>query len=293
MKFQGSIPALITPMKNGSFDEQAFRKFVRWQFAQGTHGLVPVGTTGESPTLTPEEHKAVVRIGVEEAKGKGFVIAGAGSNNTAEAIEYTHHAKQAGADAALIVVPYYNKPTQEGIYAHYAAIAQAVDIPIFIYNVPGRTITSISVETLARLAHDFKNIIGTKDASSDLSRPSRQRLVSGTKFIQLSGEDASSLGFNAHGGVGAISVTANAAPRLCAQLQEATLRGDFASALKLQDKLMPLHHAMFVEPSPGPAKYAVSLLGMCEPDVRLPLVPLTEDAKKLIKAAMIHAGLLN
>ena len=293
MKFQGSAPALITPMKSGSFDEQAFRKFVGWQLKEGTHGLVPVGTTGESPTLTSEEHKAVVRICVEEAKGKGFVIAGAGSNNTAEAIEYTHHAKQAGADAALVVVPYYNKPTQEGIYAHYAAIAKAVDIPIFIYNVPGRTVTSISVETVARLAHDFKNIVGIKDATSDLSRPSRQRLASGTKFIQFSGEDASSLGFNAHGGVGAISVTANVAPRLCAQLQEATLRGDFAAALKLQDKLMPLHHAMFVEPSPGPAKYGASLLGHCEPDVRLPLVPLTEDAKKQIKAAMIHAGLLN
>ena len=293
MKFQGSAPALITPMKHGSFDEQAFRKFVGWQLKEGTHGLVPVGTTGESPTLTPEEHKAVVRICVEEAKGKSFVIAGAGSNNTAEAIEYTHHAKQAGADAALVVVPYYNKPTQEGIYAHYAAIAKAVNIPIFIYNVPGRTITSISVETVARLAHDFKNIVGIKDATSDLSRPSRQRLVSGTKFIQFSGEDASSLGFNAHGGVGAISVTANVAPKLCSQLQEATLRGDFAEALKLQDKLMPLHHAMFIEPSPGPAKYGASLLGLCEPDVRLPLVPLTEEAKKQIKAAMIHAGLLN
>ena len=293
MKFQGSSPALITPMKNGSFDERAFRKFVGWQLKEGTHGLVPVGTTGESPTLTPEEHKAVVRICVEEAKGKSFVIAGAGSNNTAEAIEYTHHAKQAGADAALVVVPYYNKPTQEGIYAHYAAIAKAVNIPIFIYNVPGRTITSISVETVARLAHDFKNIVGIKDATSDLSRPSRQRLVSGTKFIQFSGEDASSLGFNAHGGVGAISVTANVAPKLCSQLQEATLRGDFAEALKLQDKLMPLHHAMFIEPSPGPAKYGASLLGLCEPDVRLPLVPLTEEAKKQIKAAMIHAGLLN
>ncbi len=293
VKFQGSIPALITPFKNGSFDEIAFRRFVSWQLKEGTHGLVPVGTTGESPTLTPEEHKAVVRICVEEARGKGFVIAGAGSNNTAEAIEYTHHAKEAGADAALVVVPYYNKPTQEGIYAHYAAIAKAVDIPIFVYNVPGRTVTSISVETMARLAHDFKNIVGIKDATSDLSRPSRQRLLSGEKFIQLSGEDASSLGFNAHGGVGAISVTANAAPRLCAQLQEATLRGDFAAALKLQDQLMPLHHAMFLEPSPGPVKYAVSLLGLCEPDVRLPLLPVTEPTKKAVEAAMIHAGLIN
>ena len=293
MKFQGSIPALITPFKNGSFDETAFRKFVAWQLKEGTHGLVPVGTTGESPTLTPEEHKAVVRICVEEAKGKGFVIAGAGSNNTAEAVEYTKHAKAAGADAALVVVPYYNKPTQEGIYAHYAAIAKAVDIPIFVYNVPGRTVASISVETLARLSHDFKNIIGTKDASADLTRPSRQRLASGTGFIQFSGEDGTALGFNAHGGTGCISVTANAAPKLCAQLQEATLKGDYAAALKLQDKLMPLHHAMFLEPSPGPVKYACSLLGLCEPDVRLPLVPLTDGVKKIVKDAMIHAGLIS
>jgi len=293
VKFQGSIPALITPFKNGSFDESAFRKFVAWQLKEGTHGLVPVGTTGESPTLTPEEHKAVVRICVEEAKGKGFVIAGAGSNNTAEAVEYTKHAKAAGADAALVVVPYYNKPTQEGIYAHYAAIAKAVDIPIFVYNVPGRTVASISVETLARLSHDFKNIIGTKDASADLTRPSRQRLASGTGFIQFSGEDGTALGFNAHGGTGCISVTANAAPKLCAQLQEATLKGDYAAALKLQDKLMPLHHAMFLEPSPGPVKYACSLLGLCEPDVRLPLVPLTDGVKKIVKDAMIHAGLIS
>ena len=293
MKFQGSSPALITPMKNGSFDERAFRKFVGWQLKEGTHGLVPVGTTGESPTLTPEEHKAVVRICVEEAKGKAFVIAGAGSNNTAEAVEYTKHAKAAGADAALVVVPYYNKPTQEGIYAHYAAIAKAVNIPIIVYNVPGRTVASISVETLARLSHDFKNIIGTKDASADLTRPSRQRLASGVKFIQLSGEDGTALGFNAHGGVGCISVTANAAPKLCAQLQEATLKGDYATALKLQDRLMPLHHALFLEPSPGPVKYAVSLLGMCEPDTRLPLVPVTAPTKKIVKEAMVHAGLIN
>ena len=293
MKFQGSSPALITPMKNGSFDERAFRKFVGWQLKEGTHGLVPVGTTGESPTLTPEEHKAVVRICVEEAKGRAFVIAGAGSNNTAEAVEYTKHAKAAGADAALVVVPYYNKPTQEGIYAHYAAIAKAVNIPIIVYNVPGRTVASISVETLARLSHDFKNIIGTKDASADLTRPSRQRLASGVKFIQLSGEDGTALGFNAHGGVGCISVTANAAPKLCAQLQEATLKGDYATALKLQDRLMPLHHALFLEPSPGPVKYAVSLLGMCEPDTRLPLVPVTAPTKKIVKEAMVHAGLIN
>ena len=293
MKFKGSIPALITPMKNGAFDEAAFRKFVAWQIKEGSHGLVPVGTTGESPTLTPEEHKAVVKICVAEAKGKVAVIAGAGSNNTAEAIEYTRHAKDAGADAALVVVPYYNRPTQDGIYAHYKAIASAVDIPIIVYNVPGRTVANISVETLNRLAHDFKNIIGTKDASADLTRPSRQRLMSGKDFIQLSGEDGTALGFNAHGGVGCISVTANVAPALCAALQNATLKGDFTEALKLQDRLMPLHHALFVESSPGPVKYAASLLGLCEPEARLPLVPVVESTKKAVREALIHAGLLN
>ena len=293
MKFNGSIPALITPMKNGAFDEAAFRKFVAWQIKEGSHGLVPVGTTGESPTLTPEEHKAVVRICVAEAKGKVPVIAGAGSNNTAEAIEYTRHAKEAGADAALVVVPYYNRPTQDGIYAHYRAIATSVDIPIVVYNVPGRTVANISVETLDRLAKDFKNIVGTKDASADLTRPSRQRLMTGKDFIQLSGEDGTALGFNAHGGVGCISVTANVAPALCAALQNATLKGDYAEALKLQDRLMPLHHAMFVEASPGPVKYAASLLGLCEPEARLPLVPVVDTTKKLVREALIHAGLLN
>lgn len=293
VQFKGSIPALITPMKNGAFDEAAFRKFVGWQIKQGSHGLVPVGTTGESPTLTPEEHKAVVKICVAEAAGRVPVIAGAGSNNTAEAVEYTKHAKAAGADAALVVVPYYNKPTQDGIYAHYKAIAEAVDIPIIVYNVPGRTVASISVETLARLSHDFKNIVGTKDASADLTRPSRQRLMSGESFIQLSGEDGTALGFNAHGGVGCISVTANVAPRLCADLQEATHKGDYAAALKLQDRLMPLHHALFVEASPGPVKYAASLLGLCEPDTRLPLIPVMESTKESVREALIHAGLLN
>jgi 4-hydroxy-tetrahydrodipicolinate synthase len=293
VQFKGSIPALITPMKNGAFDEAAFRKFVQWQIKEGSSGLVPVGTTGESPTLTPDEHKAVVRICVEEAKGRVPVIAGAGSNNTAEAIEYSHHAKAAGADAALVVVPYYNKPTQDGIYAHYKAIVEAVDIPVFVYNVPGRTVANISVETLARLSHDFKNIIGTKDASADLTRPSRQRLMSGKDFIQLSGEDGTALGFNAHGGVGCISVTANVAPRLCADLQAATLSGDYAKALELQDRLMPLHHAMFVEASPGPVKYAASLLGLCQPDARLPLVPVMESTKVIVREALVHAGLLN
>jgi 4-hydroxy-tetrahydrodipicolinate synthase len=293
VRFQGSIPALITPMSNGAVDEAAFRKFVGWQIKEGSHGLVPVGTTGESPTVTPAEHKRLIEICVEEARGKVPVIAGAGSNNTAEAIEYASHAKKAGADAALIVCPYYNKPTQEGLYQHYKAIAEAVDIPIFVYNVPGRTVVAMSVETLARLTKDCKNIVGTKDATADLTRPSRQRLMSGEGFIQLSGEDGTALGFNAHGGVGAISVTANVAPRMCADFQEATLRGDYKAALKLQDRLMPLHHALFVETNPGPIKYAVSLLGLCSPEARLPMVPVTDGAKKVIKDAMIHAGLLN
>jgi 4-hydroxy-tetrahydrodipicolinate synthase len=293
VQLRGSFPALITPFKNGEVDEKAFRKFVNWQIAEGSNGLVPVGTTGESPTVTPEEHKRVIEICIEEAKGRVPVIAGAGSNSTAEAIEYTEHAKEAGADAALIVVPYYNKPTQDGIYAHFAAIAKAVDIPIIVYNVPGRTVANCSVETLARLSKDFGNIVGTKDASADLTRPSRQRLLSGTDFIQLSGEDGTALGFNAHGGVGCISVTANVAPRLCAELQEATLKGDYGKALQLQDRLMPLHYALFVETSPGPIKYAVSLLGHCEADSRLPMVPVSDATKKTVREAMVHAGLLN
>ncbi len=293
VKFRGSFPALITPMKDGRVDEVAYRKFVAWQIKEGTHGLVPVGTTGESPTLSPAEHKRVVEICIEEAAGKVPVIAGTGSNNTAEAIEYTIHAKQAGADAALVVVPYYNKPTQDGIYAHFRAVAESTDIPIFVYNVPGRTVANISVETLARLAKDMPNIIGTKDASADLTRPSLQRWASGEKFIQLSGEDGTALGFNAHGGTGCISVTANVAPRLCAQFQEATLKGDYAAALVLQDRLMPLHHAMFVEASPGPAKYGASLLGHCLPDARLPIIAVVESTKKAVRAAMVHAGLLN
>jgi len=287
------MPALITPMKNGQVDEKAFAKFVEWQIGQGSNALVPVGTTGESPTLSPEEHKRVVEICIEVAKGRVPVIAGTGSNNTLEAVEYTRHAKKAGADAALVVVPYYNKPTQDGLYAHFRAVAESADIPILVYNVPGRTVANITVDTLARLARDCKNIVGTKDASADLTRPSLQRAASGEKFIQLSGEDGTALGFNAHGGVGCISVTANVAPRLCAEFQQATLAGDFAKALKLQDRLMPLHHAMFVETSPGPVKYAVSLLGHCEPEARLPMVPVVESTKKAVKAAMVHAGLLN
>lgn len=293
MQLRGSFPALITPIQDGKVDEAAFRKFVNWQIEQGSHGLVPVGTTGESPTLDPDEHKRVIEVCIEEARGRVPVVAGTGSNSTAEAIDYTRHAKEAGADAALVVVPYYNKPTQDGLYAHFRAIADAVDIPVIVYNVPGRTVANISVETLARLSHDCRNIIGTKDASADLTRPSRQRLASGKDFIQLSGEDGTALGFNAHGGVGCISVTANVAPRLCAEFQEATLKGDYAKALQMQDRLMPLHHAMFVETSPGPVKYAASLLGLCTPEARLPMVPVAESTRKTVREAMIHAGLLN
>ncbi len=293
MDIRGSIPALITPMRDGAVDEAAFRKFVGWQIKEGSNGLVPVGTTGESPTVTPEEHKRLIEICVAEARGQVPVIAGTGSNSTAEAIEYTEFARQAGADAALVVVPYYNKPTQDGIYAHFRAIADAVDIPLIVYNVPGRTVANISVETLDRLVKDCPNVVGTKDASADLTRPSRQRLMSGENFIQLSGEDGTALGFNAHGGVGCISVTANVAPRLCAEFQAATLKGDFATALVLQDRLMPLHHALFVETSPGPIKYAVSLLGHCSAEARLPMVPVSEATKKVVRAAMVHAGLIN
>jgi 4-hydroxy-tetrahydrodipicolinate synthase len=293
VRFRGSIPALITPMKNGSIDEAAFRKLIEWQIREGSHGVVPVGTTGESPTLTPEEHKRVVEIAVETAAGRIPVIAGTGSNSTAEAIEYTKHAEEAKADAALVVVPYYNKPTQDGLYAHFRAIADTVGIPIFVYNVPGRTVTNITPETLAQLAKDCRNIVGTKDASNDLARPSRQRLLSGSEFIQLSGEDGTALAFNAHGGVGCISVTANVAPRLCAQFQEATLAGDFRTALSIHDRLMPLHTALFVETSPAPVKYAASLLGLCEPKVRLPLAPVSDSTKEQVRAAMVHAGLLN
>ena len=293
MRFKGSIPALITPMRNGSIDEERLRQFVEWQIAEGSHGIVPVGTTGESPTLTPEEHKRVIRIAVETARGRVPVIAGTGSNNTAEAIEYTNDAEEAGADAALVVVPYYNKPTQDGLYAHFRAVAEATRLPIFVYNVPSRTVASITVETLARLARDCRNIVGTKDASADLTRPSRQRQASGPDFIQLSGEDGTALAFNAHGGVGCISVTANVAPRLCAQFQEALLAGDFRMALSIQDRLMPLHTALFVETSPAPVKYAASLLGLCDAYVRLPLVPVSEGTKQQVRAAMVHAGLLN
>ncbi len=293
MTFKGSIPALITPFRNGKVDETAFRKIIEWHIREGSDAVVPVGTTGESPTLSHDEHKLVVEIAVETVAGRIPVIAGTGSNSTEEAIQLTRHAETAGADAALVVVPYYNKPTQDGLYAHFKAVASAVSLPIFIYNVPARTVTNIALETIDRLAGDCPNIVGIKDATADLTRPSRQRQMTGEQFIQLSGEDGTALGFNAHGGTGCISVTANVAPRLCAEFQEATLKGDYAKALRLQDRLMPLHTALFVETSPAPVKYAASLLDLCLPDIRLPLVPAGEATKKQVREAMVHAGLLN
>ncbi|MDB5733636.1 MAG: 4-hydroxy-tetrahydrodipicolinate synthase [Alphaproteobacteria bacterium] len=289
-RIKGSIPALITPMKDGKVDEAAFRALVQWQIAEGSTGLVPTGTTGESPTLSHEEHMRVVEICVEEAAGRVPVIAGAGSNSTDEAIALTKHAKEVGCDAVLSVTGYYNKPSQEGQYRHFMAIAEAVDIPILLYNIPGRAIVEISVETMARLAKN-RNIIGVKDATANLMRPSRERNAIGKDWLLISGEDGTALGYNAHGGHGCISVTANVAPRLCAEFQAASLSGDFAKAREYQDKLMPLHDAMFCEPSPAPAKFGVSLLGRCLPDVRLPLVEATDAARAQVKAAMQGAGL--
>jgi 4-hydroxy-tetrahydrodipicolinate synthase len=291
-RIKGSITALITPYKGGAVDESAFRRFVDWQIAEGTHGLVPCGTTGESPTLTNEEHMRLIEICVEAAKGRVPVIAGAGSNYTEQAIMLSRHSKQVGADAVLSVVPYYNKPTQEGLYRHFAKIAESVDIPMVVYNVPSRTVADISVETLARLSK-IANIVGIKDATGNLARASRERAALPSAFIRLSGEDATTLGFMAHGGRGCISVTSNVAPRLCAEFQTACLAGNYPAALKLQDRLMPLHDALFVETSPSPVKYAASLLGHCAEDVRLPLVSPGEPTRKLVREAMRTAGIIN
>ena len=293
MTFHGSNPALITPFRDGKVDEKAFAEFVEWQISEGSHGVVPVGTTGESPTLSHEEHKRVVELCVQVVAGRVPVIAGAGSNNTAEAIDFAVHAEKVGADAILSVAPYYNKPTQEGLYQHFKAQADAISIPVFIYNIPGRSIVDISVETLARLSRDCANIVGVKDATAKLDRVSLQRQECGKDFIQLSGEDATALAFNAHGGRGCISVTANVAPRLCSEFQEATLAGDYTKALEIQDRLMPLHRALFLETSPAPVKYACSLLGKVLPDSRLPIVPCSDGVKAEVQAAMVHAGLIN
>ncbi len=287
---QGSIPALITPFRNGRVDELAMAQLAERQIAEGSHGLVPCGTTGESVTLSLDEHVRVVEICVEAAAGKLPVIAGAGSNNTAHAVELARRCKAAGADAVLVVAPYYNRPSQDGLVAHFKAINDAVDVPIVIYNVPGRTMTDIAVETVGRIAQ-LNNVIGIKDASADLSRVARHRAVCGEDFIQLSGEDPSAVGFNAQGGRGCISVTANVAPKLCAQMQEATLQGAFEAARTIDAKLAALHKAMFVEPSPAPAKYACSLLGLCTDEVRLPLLACSDAAKAQVRAAMTQAGL--
>ncbi len=292
MKFKGSFPALITPFKNGSIDEEAFQSFVNWQIEQGSHGLVPVGTTGESPTLSHDEHKRVVELCIEAADGRVPVIAGAGSNSTAEAVDLAQHAEKAGADGVLVVTPYYNKPTQEGLYQHYKAINDAISIPIIIYNIPGRSVVDMTVETMARL-FELKNISGVKDATADLTRMSQQRLAMGLEFNQLTGDDGSTLGFMAHGGDGAISVTANIAPAHCAEFQNACLDGDFARALEIQDKLLPVHDAMFVEASPAPVKYAAERLGLCSSKARLPIVPLSEAGRKTVDEALISAGILN
>jgi 4-hydroxy-tetrahydrodipicolinate synthase len=290
--FRGSFTALITPFKNGSLDEKAFRDLVEWQIAEGTHGLVPVGTTGESPTLSHDEHKLVVEWCIDQAKGRVPVIAGAGSNSTKEAIELAQHAERAGADAVLVVSPYYNKPTQEGLYQHFKAINDAIGIPIIMYNIPARSIVDISVDTMKRL-YALKNIAGVKDATANLARISQQREAMGPEFNQLSGEDITCLGFMAHGGHGCISVTSNIAPRLCSEFQNACLKGDFRTALSLQDKLAPLHINLFIETSPAPVKYAASLLGKCADIVRLPMVPLSDKSRPVVRGAMVHAGLIN
>ena len=290
--FRGSFTALVTPFKNGSVDEKAFRSLVDWQIAEGTGGLVPVGTTGESPTLSHEEHCRVVGWCVDQSHGRVPVVAGAGSNSTAEAIEFSRHAEEVGANAVLVVTPYYNKPTQEGMYQHFKAINDAIGIPIIIYNIPARSVVDMSVDTMKRL-FELKNIAGVKDATANVVRVSQQRAAMGSDFNQLSGEDATCLGFMAHGGHGCISVTSNVAPRLCAEFQSACLKGDYATALKLQDKLMPLHQNLFIETNPAPAKYALSVLGKCADTVRLPMVPLSDKSKAAVRDAMVHAGLIN
>ena len=289
---RGSLPALVTPFKDGVVDLDALKSLVDWHVEQGSHGIVPVGTTGESPTLSHAEHEMVVEEVVKAAAGRIPVIAGAGSNNTAEGIRLIQHAEKVGADAALVVTPYYNKPTADGMIAHFTAMHDACTLPIIIYNIPGRSVVDMKPATMGALAR-LPRIVGVKDATGDIARVSQQRAACGTDFIQLSGEDATALGFNAHGGVGCISVTANVAPKLCAEFQDVMQAGDFAAALAYQDRLMPLHEAIFIEPGVAGAKYALSRLGLCSDEVRLPLVPVTEPTRTRIDAAMRHAGLLN
>ncbi len=290
--FRGSCTALITPMKDDAVDAEAFQRFCAWQIEEGTDALIPVGTTGESPVLSHAEHKRVVELCLEVAKGKRPVIAGTGSNATAEAIELTQHAQAAGADAVLVVTPYYNKPTQEGLYSHYRAIHDSSDIPIVIYNIPGRSIIDMSVETMARLA-ELPRIVGVKDASNDLTRPARTRIAIDADFTQLSGEDATIMAFLGTGGHGCISVTSNVAPRLLSEMHKAWQEGEVETALTLHDRLQPLHSALFSESSPAPVKFAASLLGLCENEVRLPLVPIKPETETMVRDAMVGAGLLN
>jgi 4-hydroxy-tetrahydrodipicolinate synthase len=291
--FHGSMTALVTTMReDGAVDEEAFKRFVDWQIAQGTQGLIPVGTTGESPTLSHDEHRRVVEIAIKAAGGRVPVIAGAGSNSTAEAISLARHAKSAGADAVLVVTPYYNKPTQDGLFAHYSAIADAVDIPLIIYNIPGRSVIDMSVETMARLAR-HKTIVGVKDATANLTRPLHTSRACGEDFVQLSGEDHTVVSYLAAGGHGCISVTANVAPRLCAELHAAWARGDAAGAMAIQARLVPLHDAMFAESNPGPVKYALSRLGFGANAVRLPLVTISAATAAKVDAAMREVGLIN
>ncbi|WP_431302377.1 4-hydroxy-tetrahydrodipicolinate synthase [Sediminicoccus sp. BL-A-41-H5] len=293
LRLQGQLTALITPMRpDGGLDEKAFADFVEWQIVEGIDGLVPVGTTGESPTLSHDEHKRVVEICVEVARGRVPVVAGAGSNSTAEAIDFAQHAKKAGADATLVVTPYYNKPTQEGMYQHFWAIAEAVDLPMIMYNIPGRSVVDMTPETMGRLAK-HRNIVGVKDATANLARPLHQRATCGADFIQLSGEDHTMLAFNASGGHGCISVTSNIAPRLCSDLQRAWREGRVCEAMQIQDRLLPVHDALFCETSPGPVKYAASLLGKSSAFCRLPLAPIAESTRVRVEAAMREAGLLN
>jgi 4-hydroxy-tetrahydrodipicolinate synthase len=289
--FKGSFPALVTPFKDGELDLDTLKKLVEWHIDQGSHGLVPVGTTGESPTLSHREHELVIEEVVKAAAGRIPVIAGAGSNNTVEGVRLIQHAESVGADAALVVTPYYNKPTAAGLIAHFTALHDASNLPIVIYNIPGRSVIDMKPDTMGELAK-LPRIIGVKDATGDIARVSQQRAACGADFVQMSGEDATALGFNAHGGVGCISVTANVAPKLCAEFQEATLAGDYAKALEYQDRLMPLHEAIFIEPGLAGAKYGLSMLGICSEEVRLPLVGLTDGTKAAIKAAMQHAGIL-
>ena len=289
--FKGSFPALVTPFKDGALDISTLKSLVDWHVAEGSHGLVPVGTTGESPTLSHSEHGQVIAEVVKAAAGRIPVIAGAGSNNTSEGIELIRHAQDVGADAALVVTPYYNKPTQRGLIAHYTAVHDCCTLPIIIYNIPGRSVVDMLPDTMGVLAK-LPRIVGVKDATGKIERVSQQRASCGADFIQMSGEDATALGFNAHGGTGCISVTANVAPRLCAEFQEATLRGDYTTALEYQDRLMPLHEAIFIEPGLVGAKYGLSKLGLCSPEVRLPLTELQDATKAQIDAAMRHAGLI-